>query len=151
MAGTSGRGRGGAFLELFALFGFAVVQPLLDHLGRNATELVTGGFSGLEIVLLVVGLLLVPPLVAWAVELGIGRVAPGAVPYVHVAWAALAGLVFTVTLLKPRTGLGPWALVGLGVLGGLALGFVVLRSAMVRLWLRYLVVAPLAFAVVFVV
>jgi hypothetical protein len=151
MAGTSGRGRGRAFLELFALSGFAVVQPLLDHLGRNATELVTGGFSGLEIVLLVVGLLVVPPLIAWAAELAVGRLAPGVVPYVHAAFAALAALVFTVTLLKPRTGLGPWVLVGLGVLAGLALGLVVLRSTMVRQWLRYLVIAPIALAVVFVV
>src|SRR3954469_5009120 len=112
MAGTSGRGRGRAFLELFALSGFAVVQPLLDPLGRHATELVPGGFSGLEIVLLVVGLLVVPLLIAWAAELAVGRLAPGAVPYVHAAFAALAALVFTVTLLKPRTGFGPWVLVG---------------------------------------
>ena len=150
MAETRGRGRGRAFLELFALSGFALAQPLLDHLGRNATELVTGGFSGTEIVLGVLGLLLLPPFVAWAVEEGIALVAPVARPYVHAAWAALAGGVFALTLLKPRTGLGPWALVGCAVLAGGALGLVVLRSATVRLWLRYLVVAPLAFALVFV-
>src|SRR3954454_4307669 len=150
MAETRGRGHGRAFLELFALSGFAIAQPLLDHIGRNATELVTGGWSGTESVLLVVGLLLIPPLVAWTIEESAALLAPAARPYVHAAWAMVAGGLFTMTLLKPRTGLGPWALVVCAVVAGIALGLVVLRSASVRLWLRYLVVAPIAFALVFV-
>jgi hypothetical protein len=138
-----------SFLELFALAGFAVAQPLFDHLGRNATELVTGGWSGAQIVLVTCGVLLVPPAIAWAVEWTVGRLTPAARPWVHAAWAALAGLLAFVATVKPRTALGPLALTAGGITAGLVLGVVVLRVDAVRLWLRYLAIAPVLFAGMF--
>ncbi len=137
-------------LELFALCGFAVAQPLLDDLGRNASVLAVGAYSGFQIVLMVLAVLVAPPLAAWLAEYSAGGFGPAARRTVHTGWAGAAGLVVTITLVKPRTGLGPIPILGLGLAIGGVLAVLVFRFSLVRQWLRFLAVAPLLFAGLFV-
>ena len=66
------RTEGVAFLELLALTGFAIAQPLFANLGRNAVQLVTGGCRAATIGALVVVVLVVPPLVLLGLEIPMG-------------------------------------------------------------------------------
>ena len=149
---AEGNARSGrrAALELFALSGFAVAQPLLDYFGRNASELVVGAYSSFQIVLMVLAVLVVPPFVAWLAENIASRFGSTMRRTVHAGWAGAAGLVVTITLVKPRTGLSPVPILGLGVAVGGVLGVLVFRFSLVRQWLRFLAVAPLLFAGLFV-
>ena len=149
VAGERARSESRAVLELFALSGFAVAQPLLDDLGRNASVLVVRGYSGFQIVVMVLAVLVVPPLAAWLVEYIAGGFGSPARRTVHAGWAGVAGLVVTITLVKPRTGLGSIPILGLGVAVGGVLAILVLRFSHVRQWLRYLAISPLLFASLF--
>jgi hypothetical protein len=56
-------------LELFALTGLVVAQPLLDVIGRSPDFFLFRKADSRDIALLVVAITLVPPLVLWALEL----------------------------------------------------------------------------------
>jgi hypothetical protein len=139
-----------AFLELLALCGVAVAQPTFDILDNNAVIFVTRGTTPVEIMGLAAIVVLGPALGLWLVEVLLGVLAPRSRRWVHAIIAAgIVGLI-AVAVLKKATELGPWALVILAIpVAGLG-GWLLLRFRVVGLWLRYLAVAPLLFAVVFV-
>jgi hypothetical protein len=138
-----------AFIELFALCGIAVVQPLLDILSKNTGLFVTRGTTPFEAVLLVLLVVFVPPLVLWAIEVVVGLVLPRARRWAHAALAALVVGVIVVEVVKKQTSLGAVALLVLGAALGVGAGLLVLRVGAVRQFLRYLAIAPVVFAVLF--
>ncbi len=141
----------GAFLELFALAGIAIAQPTFDILGKDATGVVVSRHaSALQVVTFTVLLILIPPLVGWVIEVLFGAVVPRIRPVVHALLCGLAIGVLAVEVLKHQTTLTSGKLIGLGVVAGLAGAALVLRFATVKLWLRYLALAPVVFAVLFV-
>ena len=65
-------------LQLFALSGMALAQPILDLLARDAPFLVAHRASGADSALLMAALLLAPPGLAWCTIELLARMRPGA-------------------------------------------------------------------------
>ena len=137
------------FLELFALAGFVVAQPLLDVLGRSPDFLLFRQADARDIVLLAVALTLVPPAALGAVELVAALLGRRVRRLVHLALVAgLLGLL-GLEVTKKLTALRGPALVVVGVLVGTVGGLLHARGTAVRLWLRWLWPAPIVFLLVF--
>src|SRR5215218_6513226 len=69
--------------HLAVLWAVAVAQPIFDLVGRNAEFFVARGNRPADIVLLTVGLIVVPPLALWSVELAAGAAAPALAEALH--------------------------------------------------------------------
>lgn len=138
-----------AFLGLFALAGLAVAQPTFDLLDKNPIVLVTRRTTRLELVGLALVLVVAPPLALWLVEVAAGIAWPRGRRLVHAALLALVAAVLAVEVLKHQTALGSTALVALGVTAGASFGVLVARLDALRLWLRFLAIAPVVFAMLF--
>jgi hypothetical protein len=138
-----------AFLELLAVTGIALTQPALDILRRNPAIFITQGTSGLQLVLLTIGLVVVAPLGLWALEVLVGLVAPPARRVTHLVLLGLVAAAIGVQVLKKQTELGEGWLVAGGIVAGVAVALLVARFAVMRTWLRFLAVAPVIFAVLF--
>ncbi len=138
-----------SFIELFALCGLAFAQPGLDLLAKNASVLVDLRASRLEAIGIAFVWVFAPPTLLWAVEVLVGVVAPRARRYVHAILAAGVAGVFFEEVLKHQTELAVRGLVIGAAVAGVLVGVLVLRYATVRLWLRYLAIAPVIFAVMF--
>src|SRR5882672_1846206 len=75
-------------LQVFALCGFAIAQPLFDLLGRNSTFLVVHDVGGIELAAYAIALILVPPVVILAVLALVRLISPRAAEW---AFCAIAG------------------------------------------------------------
>jgi hypothetical protein len=136
-------------LELLALTGLVVAQPLLDVIGRAPDFLLLRKADARDIVLLAVAITLLPPLALWGLEL-LARLLGGRVQRgLHlVLVAGLLGLL-GLEVAKKATGLrGPW-LLAVGVLVGLGGGLLYGRGPVFRTWLRFVWPAPAVFVLVF--
>jgi len=137
------------FAHLAVLWAFAVVQPLLDLLGRNAEFFVARGNGAVDVVVFSLALALVPPLALLGLEALAGLASR------RVAWAlhlvlvgALAGAFFLQVvdgLLDARTLVILGAAAALGILAGAAYA----RSDAVRSLVSFLAPAPAVFLVLF--
>ena len=137
------------FLELFALTGLAVAQPLLDVLGRAPDFLLFNQADAGDILALAVTITLLPPLALWGLDLLAGLLGRRAQEAVHLLLiAALLGLLGLEVAKKVTPLRGP-ALVVVGVLAGAGAALLYAKGAAVRLWLRYLSPAPVAFLLIF--
>jgi hypothetical protein len=137
------------FVELFALSGVAVVQPTLDILSNNPSLFVTRGTTAAQAILLVLLLALVPPVVLWLGTVVVGALVPPARRYAHALAAALVIGVIVIEVMKERTSAATAVLWILGVSLGIAGGVALLRSELVRSFLRYLAIAVPVFALLF--
>jgi Sulfatase len=138
-----------ALVELFVLCGFAIAQPLLEVTGKSPDFFLFRRAGRIDIVLLVAGVVLLPALGIWALEVVVGLVSETVRRFLHLA--AVTGL-FTLLALQVAKKVvdlrGP-PLVVLALAGGLAAAVLYARASWVRLWLRYLAPAPLVFALLF--
>jgi hypothetical protein len=136
-------------LELFALTGLVVAQPLLDVIGRSPDFLLLREADSRDIALLALAATLVPPLTLWALELLTGLLSGRARRAVHlVLVAGLLGLL-GLQVAKRATPLRGLGLVAAAVLIGLAGGLLYARGPAVRLWLRFASPAPIVFLALF--
>jgi hypothetical protein len=152
---TGGRSPGSRrrkpFLELLALTGLAIAQPVLDVFGGGADVFVTLGAGRLDVVIFAVTVAVGPALLLWLIELLIGAVDGRARRWIHGLFVAALAALVVVQLGKQLTQLpGRVVLVG-AVAAGAAAALVVARSAGARLFLRYLAAAPAVFVVLFLV
>jgi hypothetical protein len=138
-----------AFIELLALTGIAVAQPAFDILKKNAEIFVNRSTTRLEVIGLALFFVLVPPIVLWVMEVVVGLVVPAARRWAHAVLAAGVILVIAIEVLKKQTELGEVPLVAVCVPIALLGGWLILRFDGVRLWLRYLSIAPVIFAIMF--
>jgi len=134
-------------IELFALCGFAITQPVLDIFGGATSQFIFRGADGTDLVLFGVVVTVVPALVLWTVESVVGSVAPRVREPLHLVFVGLLVTAFVVQLGRPALG---------GLLGGTMLWLLALvmgagaaelrrRSDAARLWLSYAAVAPVVF------
>ncbi len=134
-----------SFLELFALCGFAIAQPVLDVFGDAPSEFVFRSADTADIVAFGLIVTLLPAAVLWIVEAAVGLASMTARRWVHVAFLSILAALFALELLKDVSSVR-----GL-VLGALALGAVAgfgwlyLRVAATRAWLAFASLAPLLF------
>jgi hypothetical protein len=139
-----------ALLELFALTGLVIAQPLLDVTGKAPDFFVLHRADRVQILLLVATIVLLPALALWLVEGGSWLLAGERVRnLVHLA--LLTGLLALLALevgkkLLPVRGK---RLLLVALLAGAALTFAYQRWPALKLWLRYLAPAPLVFALLF--
>jgi Sulfatase len=146
---TSPPSRLRALVELFALCGFAVTQPLLDVFGRAPDQFVFRGADDRQIIVFALVVALLPTLVLWAGELLVGAVSERARTIVH--HVLVAGLVAVVVVQAARA-VGSGAALFLAALIAGALAAVVYhRFSATRLWLRYAALAPIGFVALFLV
>ncbi len=139
-----------SFLEFLALTGVAVAQPTFDILaGDGASLFVARRSTPSTVIAATIAIVLVPPLTMWAVEVAIGVIFPRLRARVHAVLAGLIVGVIAVEALKHQTSLRAAVLVGCGVVLAIAGGILVWRFAIVREWLRFLAVAPVLFAALF--
>ena len=85
-----------ALVEVFVLSGFAIAQPLLDVTGRSPDFFLFRRADRLDIVLLVLAVILLPPLVIWGVEVAVGLVSETVRRVLHLA--VVTGLVTLLTV-----------------------------------------------------
>jgi hypothetical protein len=136
-------------VELTALWGFAVVQPVLDVFGRSPEQFVFRQADATVIVAFALGITVVPIAVLWVVEQLGGAVHRIVGQVLHLAF--VAGLVGVIGLrvLKRGVGLtGPLlAVAALAVAAGATYLFV--RYVAVRQWVRYAAIATPVFLLLF--
>jgi Sulfatase len=138
-----------ALVELFALCGFAIAQPLLDVTGQSPDFFLFRRADRLDIVALVLGVILLPAVVIWGLEVAVGLVSERIRRFLHlVAVAALVTLV-AIQVAKKLTGLRGPVVVAVALVVGALAAVAYARASWPRLWLRYLTPAPLIFALVF--
>jgi hypothetical protein len=151
---ASGRGRLRwellAFLEISALSGMAVAQPLLDVFGRSPDYFIFHRAGAGDILLLVAAVTLTPALVLWglgATTRLAGRRARSA------AQAVVLGILFAILAVqvgKATTGVRGLPLALLAALTGAGLAVCCARFSVPRQVLRVASVGPLVFGLLFV-
>jgi len=140
-----------AFLELFAIAGLAITQPVLDLLSKNVGIFVAGRTSTFEIVTLTLVVAFVPASVAWLAEAAGGAIVPRWRRWIHAVFVAGFAAILAEQAIKQATELGPTALIVAGASAAVVAGILVFRYALVRQFLRYLAFAPAAFVLLFLV
>jgi hypothetical protein len=136
-------------LELLVLCSFAIAQPLLDVTGRSPETFVFYRVAGLEIVLFVLLLVVVPPLVLWFVVLGAGALSRRAGLVAHMAITAALVALVVLQAAKAWSALRGPLLIALALLVAAGAVWLVSRSAVARSYVTFLTPAPLAFALLF--
>ena len=136
-------------LELFALTGLVVAQPLLDVFGRAPDFLLFRQADARDIVALAIAITLLPPLALWGLDLLAGLAGRRVQATVHlVLVSALFGLL-GLQVAKKLASLHGAPLVAVGAVAGIAGGLVYAKAPAVRSWLHYLSPAPLVFLLIF--
>ena len=138
-------------LELVALTGLAVTQPLLSVFGRSPDYFIFRVAETRDIVLFAVLIALVPALGLWLVELGIGLFGARARDRSHMAILGALAVLFTLQAAKRAFGVEGALLIVVGVLVGAGAAFAFVRVNVARLWLVMLSPAAAVFVVLFLV
>jgi hypothetical protein len=136
-----------AFVELLALSGFALAQPIYDIFGRAPDQFIFRGAEQRDIVAFAFVVLLAPPLVLWVVEVLVGLVSASARRWLHVGLLGVLVTAFAIQVLRPISD-GPLLLL-LGAAVGVLAGLVYVRTTAARIWLAFAAVAPPAFCALF--
>jgi hypothetical protein len=132
-----------AFLELFALAGFALAYPLLDLYGRAPEIFVFRNATTTQIVGFALLVTVMPPVVLWVVEALVGLISQHVRRWVHVVLVAALVGIFAVQALRPLTSGAP--LMVLGALVGIGAAALYVKAEPVRLWVAFAAAAPLLF------
>jgi hypothetical protein len=154
----SGRGRRDrarealtAFIELFALTGLLVAQPVLNFLGNGSRYMVeTYRLTTLDFIVFALVVLFVPPIIVWGLETISGAVWPGARGRIHAVICGLLLGAVVANFVKVATPLPAGVYLVLAAGAAVIATRLVRRVLVVRQWLRVLAVAPLIFATLFV-
>ncbi len=135
-------------VELFALCGFAIVQPVLDIVGRSPDFFIFHGLGTPQIVALLAIMVLVPPLGLWAVGLLVGLAGHQARRWTHLVTVAVLVLLFLIQLGKQTPLRGVLLVVAaMAVAVGAMVAY--LRLSVTRQALRVAAVGPLVFVLLF--
>jgi hypothetical protein len=137
----SGELRRGA--ELLALTGLAIVQPLLDVLGKSPETFVFRGVDGTQLVLFALLVTFLPAAVLWLIGMATRVFGPTVRATVHVGMlAALAGLAVLVAL--RLNGMKGVVVLVLAIAVGAGAALLYVRVKGFRLFLLYLALLPVA-------
>lgn len=147
--GSFDKARRWSLLELFVLTGFVVAQPLLDVTGKAPDFFIFRRADRLDILLLIAVVTLLPALYLWLFELIMSLAGERARQVAHVVIVTALLAVLAVEVGKRLLPLRGRLLVLVAVVVALAIGFLYVKQAWLRLWLRYLAPAPLVFALLF--
>lgn len=138
-----------AFLQILALASFSVAQPVLDVMGKSPETLIFRGAGRAEIVIFALFVVLAPAIILWTLAAATGALGPRARVVTHriIVWGLVS--LFTLQVLKKATSLSTAPLVlSAAIIGAVSTGAVV-RTRLMRDWLRWATVAAPAFLLVF--
>ena len=137
-------------LELLALYGLAVAEPVLRVFGQSPDTFLAHDVTGARVVWFAVAVALAPPLALFGVEQVVQRFAgAGRTLVLHrIVLAALAG-VAALGLLARFADVGRPAMVVTAVVGGVGFVRLVDRLPAAREWVSMLAVGPFVFAGLF--
>jgi Sulfatase len=147
--GFFGREQFWSLVELFVLTGFVVGQPLLDVTGKAPDFFIFRRASKLDLLLLIFIVLVLPALYLWVFELILNLAGERARQVTHLVIVTGLLALLAMEVGKKLLPVRGKRLALIAVLVALALGFLYLKQAWVRTWLRYLAPAPLVFALLF--
>ena len=136
-------------IHLAVLWAFAIVQPLLDILGRNSTFFVVRDSTARDIVVLALVLTLVPPTVLALLELGAGLIDLRLMHVLNLFFVGALVGVFTLTVLTKESAPTGVAALGVAVAAGAAGALVYDRVRAARSFLSLLAPVPLVFVALF--
>lgn len=136
------------FLELLALSGVAVAQPVFDGLGKDVSGLLPLEPSRLDLVVFTAVVVLVPALAALGAGLLVGLVAPRLRQRAHALTLGVFAGSVAVQVLK-KSPLPARGVLAIAAVGGLAFAVTVVLFAVIRSWLRIMAVGPAVFAALF--
>ena len=134
-------------LELLALTGFVVAQPIFDVISGAVGFLLFRKLGGADIVALAVMIVLVPALGLWAVGLLASAASPRVGRITHTTIVAALAALFVVQVLRDRTSGVALATATLVLAAGLTGAYRTWHLA--RRWLHAAAVAPFVFAGLF--
>ncbi len=148
----SGSARWASFLHLVALWGFAGTQPIFEILARHPQYLVTHGMSPATIIAFTIGLIVIPPTLAFGIITGLRLVTNDRVGSFAQATAigvllALAVCPHVIANVSMPSGLASVSYLLVAVAGGAAYA----RYDLVKRYATWLTPAPLVFAFGFLV
>jgi hypothetical protein len=141
------RREGRAFVELLAVWGFAIAQPLLDVFGRAPQQFAFRVAEPATIVAFALVVALAGPLALWVVEVVTGLVHQRARQVLHLVF--LGGLVAAFVVQAARPLADGLVLYALGAAAGGAAVVAYQRVGAVRAWLAFAALAPVAFVGLF--
>ena len=134
-------------LELMALTGFVVAQPVFDFMSRAVEFLLFRQAGGVEIIVLVAVIIVAPPLALWTLGLLASLASRTLGRVTHVVTLLALAVMFVLQHLRGRTS-GVVLAASTVVIAGIFLsGY--LAWAVARSWLRAAGAAPLVFAGLF--
>jgi hypothetical protein len=135
-------------VELLALTGFAVAQPLLDIFGRAPTQFVFRDAQRLDILAFAVAVTFALPVALLVVEALVGLVSTAGRQALHLLFIGVLVAAFTV---QAARGLLDGALLFVAaVVAGAAGAALCSLARAAQLWLRFAAVAPVAYLGLFV-
>ncbi|HEY5886283.1 MAG TPA: sulfatase-like hydrolase/transferase, partial [Acidimicrobiales bacterium] len=138
-----------SFVELLALTGLAVTQPLLDVFGQAPDFFVYREADRSDLIAFAVLVALVPAAILWTVEqlIGLGGESPRRIT--HLVFVGGLFVLFGLQSLKSADVASGPMLVALASVGGVVAVLAYRRWAGVRTWLAYLAISPLLFVGLF--
>src|SRR6266545_290561 len=139
-----------AMLELFALSGFAIAQPVLGVVGSTPDFFVYRHAARAQILLLVAAIVLLPTIGLWLAEVAARLLAGERVRrLVHLTLVAGLSTLLALGVGKQLLPIRGRRLALAALLAGGAFALMHHKWRAVQVWLRYLAPAPLAFALLF--
>lgn len=139
-----------AALELGALTGFAIAQPILDVFGNAPEVFVQSGAGRADVVLFAFAVALVPPLLLLGLEAAVASIAGPVVRLVvHACVLGLVGGLFAIHLLKRTTDLADSTVTPCAIVAGTVVALTYFWFKWLGVWLRFAGVAPVVFAALF--
>lgn len=136
-------------LIVFALWGLAVAQPLLDLFGKNPEFFVAAELSRRQIVGFALFFLFAGPIVLIGLEMAVRRVSSGAGRVLHHAVVVVLGMAYAMGLLVSLGFDGLGLTLAMATLIAVGIGLLESRWALGRSMLRWLALAPLVFLALF--
>lgn len=135
--------------ELIAVWGIAIVQPLLGVFGSSAETFIANGITPHTIIPIAVAFCLIPPLLVWCVELALMTTAV-VMSWFHRVVIGVCLAFFFAQIFKVSFGVTGTVLVA-AVVVAVAIGlFAFLKVPFVHQWFRFLSVTPLLALALFV-
>ncbi len=138
-------------LELLVLWSFAAAQPLLDVTGRSPETFVFYRVDGFQVVAYALIVLLLVPVVLWAVGTVVAAVSSAVGRVVHAVFAGTLMALIVIQAGKALPAIRGPALVLVAVVVAVAVLVFFARSETSRRFVTYLIPAPLVFALLFLV
>jgi len=135
------------FLELFAIWGLAFTQPILDLYGKAPDEFVVRRIGGVQLVVFAIATALIVPVVLWVIVSVVDVISRRAAEMIQRFAVALGLGVLIQQVAVGPLGIVPALLIGAGAATVTAV--VLFNLDAFRSWLRLLALGPVVFVMLF--